>query len=163
MDPVTEHVVYLEHIEAFPALCKQALLTADGDAERIDVLTYIKSSEQQLGKLRRSNEAELDYGITEGETTQVEIGRRAVRSYNTSKLLLMFMTHLDEGFINTLGWLRNHGVVTVNWNWTPLQRATERLGIGLSIAKEEIEDGDPKWDVGEVWKNASASYSFKEE
>jgi hypothetical protein len=79
--------------------------------------------------------------------------RSATRSYNTDLLLLDVMRRLPAGadLSHAVGYLREADALRLSWRWTELQRVARDLDLTLSIAKHQIEGGDPAAHVGEVW------------
>lgn len=153
----------IEEIRSFPSTVKDVLLNAETDEERVDILGAVKYCEREFGTTRRGVEAELDYGVIRGQEMEVTIPRKATRSYNTMSLLAAFTYQLGSSPLQAFLLLKESGALSVKWNWTKLQQAMTKHGIGVRIAQWEIEDGDPEWDIGEVWSNASATYTTTEE
>lgn len=154
----------LDHIEHFPVLVKEAIVHARGEADLVDILGTVRAAERGMQNERRRADAEIPPG-TNGNRFVMEQGRAAKRSYNTPSLLGLFLKELmHDSLVTTLSYLLAKGIITIKWNWTPLQKETRDRGIGLRVARHEITDGDLDWDIGEVWGDGYPSYRrLKEE
>ena len=147
----------IREIEEFPVKVRTALTFA-GEDRLVDVLGAVNSTQTQIGVHKRKAASEVSDG-EHGETWEVERKRRGVRSYNTSGLISALNEELDH--VNTLSllmWLIEEGVVSLTWNWSPLDKLRKQRNIGFRFATHEIEDGDPEYDIGEFWVDASTRY-----
>lgn len=157
-EPATpEHAKRILGLAQYPQQVKQAIMLAQGDGEMVDVLGTVNSVERHVGDQRRRAAAELEPGI-EGDFWEFGQGRIAKRSYNTTSLLNKFIRARDESLLGVIIWLIDNDILRVSWQWKKLQAAVNRYDISLSIAKHEIQDGDVKHDIGEVWGWGSPKY-----
>jgi len=130
---------------AFGALKNHAV---PGD-EMVDTIGRLKALEGRLARYRKDLESEVVAGDT-GDEFKVTGSRSATRSYNTNGLLAAFA---DSG---GLAALLAEDAVRLTWRWSELQTASQRHDVTMAIAKHEIEDGDPKALIGEVWEDKTA-------
>ena len=110
--------------------------------DSVDTVGLLRAAEVKLAELRRRLVAEMD-GTETGELYRAVETRSAKRSYNTNGLLAAF----DGGLRDLMA----SDAVRLQWRWSQLQQVAEAYDVTLSIAKHEIEDGDPDALVGEVW------------
>ena len=124
------------------------------EEDAVDVageITYLAGELTGRGGLKGRLLSELPSGA-EGERYRVEERRNATRSYNTNGLLAVFANRAaGSSSYDTLFSLYNSGVVRFQWQWMKLQEYANVHDITLSVAKHEIEDGDPEALIGEVW------------
>lgn len=142
----------LDELEKYPKLVKAALMESKKDTEMVDVIGTIKAVERAYKPMVAgaiTEVAPLAGGAMRGETHHVETKRSATRSYNTPRLMKLMQ---DNGF--TILDLLDIGVITIQWNWTPLKQFVKRQGIELTIVEKEVpEMGKADGDVGEWWKD----------
>lgn len=143
------------NLKTLPEQAKALIMGAEGD-ELIDILAEINETEKALGKLRRGSQAELEKGDT-GEEWYVEIPRKCDRSYNDAALLTLIADAMDIGLLQVLGFLRERGVLSFTWRWTPLKELIQELGLTVTIVQHELEDG-ADGHIGEVWKDTYPTY-----
>ena len=80
----------------------------------------------------------------------------------TGVILAAFAGCLEaEGFDvydpdEALRYLIEEDAVRLTFRWTELGTAARALDVTLAVAKHEIEDGDPKALVGEVWSSRTS-------
>jgi hypothetical protein len=148
----------LKKLQAFPSYAKTLILRAEGD-ELIDILAEINSVEQQLGKLRRSHQAEL-VNNEGGDEWEVKTSRSATRSYNNPRLILKAAEALKAKPLKAMAMLVAADVLKLNWQWKKLQQFVAENDITIQIAQHEISEGDEA-DVGEVWTTSSVRYAKK--
>ena len=117
--------------------------------DSVDTVGLLRAAEVKLAELRRRLVAEMD-GTETGEMYRAVETRRAKRSYNTNGILAAFTHALGSGR-DALAELYADGAVRLQWQWTKLQAAADEYDVTWSVAKHEIEDGDPDALVGEVW------------
>lgn len=110
-----------------------------------DLIADLDHAEKILKAYRATLLAEAP-GPLVGESFELKATNAATRSYNTSGLLAAF------GGLSALPELVAADVVRINWQWSNLQKEANRRDVSLTVAKHEIEDGDPDALVGEVWK-----------
>lgn len=150
----TERIVALNTV---PGLVQQAILEAEGD-ELIDVLGTANSIQSQIGTIKRTAASEISDG-DHGERWEFTQGREAKRSYNTDGLFTRMLEDLPiEDLPHLLMFLMGRGVIRFNWQWTPLLKLIKEYNLDLKTVRREIEDGDPDYEIGEYWKDASPSY-----
>ena len=150
----TERIVALNTV---PGLVKQAILEAEGD-ELIDVLGTANSIQSQIGVIKRNAASEVSDG-DHGDKWRFEQGRKANRSYNTNGMLATLRDELGfEELQHVLIFLLNRDVIRINWQWSKLQKLTKEFNLDLKVARNEVVDGDPEYDMGEWWSAASPSY-----
>jgi len=135
---------------------KETVLRAQGEEELVDTLGDIRSIEVGLSNLRRSTAMELDDYI-EGDRWRMKRPRKAMRSFNTSRLLARFSKALDLTVAATVSRLLADGVISLNWNWSMLKNYAEMHDVSLTIAQHEVEDGDVE-DVGVYYKSGYPTY-----
>jgi len=150
----TERLVALNTV---PGLVKQAILEAEG-GELIDVLGTANSIQSQIGAIKRTAAAEVTDG-EHGDRWRFEQGRKANRTYNTNGLLATLRDELEfEELQQVLIFLLNRDVIRLNWQWSKLTKLVKEHNLDLKVARHEITDGDPEYDMGEWWTAASPSY-----
>jgi predicted NAD/FAD-binding protein len=120
--------------------------------ELVDTVGELDRLITQLRDYRALLMSEIASGDT-GQTYRAIESRSATRSYNTDKLLLDVMRRLSAAadLSHAVGYLREADAVRLTWRWTELQRVARDLDLTLSIAKHQIEGGDPATHIGEVW------------
>ena len=118
--------------------------------DSVDTVGLLRAAEVKLSELRRRLVAEMD-GTETGEHYRAVETRSAKRSYNTDGLLAAFVEAAGFDAWTAFTRLLNSGVINVEWRWKVLQAAADLYDVTLSVAKHEIEDGDPDALVGEVW------------
>ncbi len=83
-------------------------------------------------------------------------GRSAKRSYNTDRILGRLVGRLaDADLGDALRYAMERDALRLTWRWTELKNLYEHLGLSMTIASHEIEDGDTEADIGEVWTTAT--------
>lgn len=140
----------LDQLDAYPLAVHEAIMMARSDEDMIDVIGTIKSNERRYRDDVRGAIAEhgpdADSAI-QGKRHRAEVGRQAIRSYNTPNLMRKFQA---EGI--TFMDLIEHGVIEVKWRWTELDNFTHRRGITINKVGHEVSTlGKEDADVGEVW------------
>ena len=155
-------------LRAMPFTARRALMTAESDEQLIDVLAVLNDTTAQLGEIKRRSISEIDTdagpkrNVAEGNEYQMKAGRKAVRSYNTTSLLLDLSDAMKVSMLEALQILVDEGVLRMSWQWMKLKAYAYELETELRIAPREIEDGDPTFHVGEAWTTTSASFTVKE-
>lgn len=80
------------------------------------------------------------------------------RTYNTAPILHGIAESDSEHIVgvssplDALMWAVSQKIITIKWNWTPLQKMVKALGLPMRVVKHEIADDgdlDGAW-VGEV-------------
>ena len=152
-----------------PVVRTAALHRAAGDlirspipeAEAVDVIGEVSAIVRDLNALVKALKAELAPAAT-GTRYQAAESRSAKRSYNTAGLLSATAEalrevpgHPDAGTFDALRALMDADAVRLTWRWTELQAIAVELDIPMTIVRHEIEDGDPKAHVGEVWSTTT--------
>lgn len=147
----------LDTISRVPKTAHDIVLAAEGEEEIVDALGTIRSIEVGLADVRKMGASEIEPGAA-GHRFRFEQSQSAKRSYNTQGLLAKFMAASDRDLISTLRMLMEEDVVRVSWQYTNLKKAARKWGVSLTTAHDEIQDGDPNADIGEVWKHGYPKY-----
>jgi hypothetical protein len=156
-DEELEFNTVIEGIEQFPRQVKWALAHAP-ENRMVDVLGTINSVATAINIAKRSAASEMHAGDT-GETWEVEQGRRGMRSYNTSGMLSTIGNHMQHSQVwTTIKMLMDTGVLKLEWSWTNLEKLIKVMNLDLRVARHEIEEGDPDYDMGEYWDDAPVKY-----
>jgi len=154
---------YLEQIEAFPALCKESILEADGTGQLVDVLGAINSTQTAIGKIKLSAASEVE-SEDAGKNWRYEQPQRGVRSYNNSGMFSSLMQQLGyDSLTNLLLYLIDADVIRLQWMWSNLEKLIHNQDVWLRIANYEVKEGDTEYDMGEYWVKGSAGYKRIEE
>lgn len=147
----------LDLLAKYPAAVKAAII--DSEDRLVDVLGTVHSVQAQIQKLKLDASTELDYSDT-GRRWQADQDGKNQRTYNTQSLLAKLS---DGGALGTtLRWLMHLGVISIKWNWEPLQKLI-RDRDDINFVKHDIDDGDPEHDIGEWWKYGRHTYTPVEE
>jgi hypothetical protein len=147
----------IDVLESVPKLLHDAILEAEGD-ELIDVLGTANSIQTRIGSIKRLAATEVVDG-EHGSKWRFEQGRKGVRSYNTNGLLAAIRQQAGlDSLQSVITFLLGRGVVTLKWNWQPLEKLIKQYNLDLRVGRREVEDGDPDYEIGEYWTNASPSY-----
>jgi hypothetical protein len=140
------------HLAQLASTVSDAVSAAIRGDELVDTVGELDRLITRLRDYRSRLISEVASGDT-GQTYRAVESRSATRSYNTGLLLLDVMRRLPAGadLSHAVGYLREADALRLSWRWTELQRVARDLDLTLSIAKHQIEDGDPSAHVGEVW------------
>jgi len=134
-----------------PRVAKAAVMAARNDDELADTVGTLNSVRAAIQQLKVSTQTELPDGAG-GSRWLYTAERKSHRSYNTSSLILKAMNAIGSpNFGQALRFLIEKGVITIKWNWTPLQQLIRDHNIEVTVVRHEIEDGDPNADIGEWW------------
>jgi len=127
------------------------------EGELVDVAGEVKALVAALTEYRKGLEAEMPSKAV-GRGYRATESRSAKRSYNINGILGAFgrVVYDGAGYDDPLRLLMAEDAVRLTWRWTQLQAAAEQHDVTLSIAKHEIEDGDPDALVGEVWSSRTS-------
>ena len=157
-DKTLDFDTVVEMIEQFPAQVKWAIEHAPED-RLVDVLGTINSTATAIGVAKRRAASEIVDG-DHGETWEVEQGRKGMRSYNTSSLLVTLTRQLRYGtdILATLQYLLSRKIITISWSWSNLDKLIRNNNIELITARHEVVDGDPEYDMGEYWIDGPVKY-----
>lgn len=133
--------------------------------EAVDVVGEVAAIISDLQALIKSLKSEMAPEAT-GKAYTATTSRSAKRSYNTQGLLAATQEALADKImedemrhvtmIDALKTLMAADAVRLTWRWTELQAAAIEHDIPMTIVRHEIEDGDPKALVGEVWTEATS-------
>lgn len=140
----------MRSLKELPNRVKDASLDAAGDWDLVDLVGEIKSMNRRLRPITRGIETEIE-GNVEGRKWEITQSRSAKRTYNTNKLLGRIADLNDWSLVATISNLLRLDVIRISWQWTNLSEFAAKYDLPLNIAKHEIEDGDPEFDIGEVW------------
>ena len=142
-----------------PDKARAALTLTEGDEDVVDLLGTVKKIEQQLGAFRRGLEKETPSDTT-GTRSSVHIPRSCKRTFNTQSLMAAMGNWLQLSGTPLLGELIARKIINpIGWRWTELDGAMTAAGIPFRKIDREVEDGDMKFDIGEVWTDGSAKYT----
>jgi len=147
--------VLLKQVRSFPRTTRELIMSCDGD-EYIDAIAEIRRVEKSIAGQRSRHAKEASNG-DHGKMWRIVIGRKAIRSFNSMSLLTKFADALDKSLLETIGYLMNNKVLTLEWGWSKLKKEANYLNVDLTIAHHEITDGDSA-DVGEIWIDNYPSY-----
>jgi hypothetical protein len=151
----------LTNLSKTPDKVQAAYLLTEGDEDTVDLLGTVKKIEQQLAVFRRNLEAETPTQTT-GTKTHIKIPRSCKRSYNNSGLMAAMSTWLNLDGVALIGELVARKIINpIGWRWTETEQALTTAGIPIRKINREVEDGDMKYDIGEVWTDGSAEYTDK--
>jgi hypothetical protein len=132
--------------------------------EAVDVVGEVAAIIRDLQAFTRSLKSEMAPEAT-GRGYVATTSRSAKRSYNTQGLLAATVDAMDMrrpsgsppvSLLDAMKALMDADAVRLNWRWTELQAAAVEYDIPMTIVRHEIEDGDPKALVGEVWTEATS-------
>ena len=153
----------VEMIEEFPKQVKWAIEHAPED-RMVDMLGTINSVATAINVAKRRAASEIQDG-DHGKTWVAEQGRKGMRSYNTSSLLRIIADTFEqsENMLATLMYLLGAEVITIKWSWTNLSNLIRKENLDLRVARHEITDGDPEYDIGEFWTDGPVRYVPREE
>ena len=152
----------VEMIEEFPAQVRWAIEHAPDD-RLVDVLATINSTATQINVEKRRAASEVQDG-DHGETWKVEQGRKGVRSFNTSNLVTKIGIQLGHVTSwETIRMLLFDKVIKIEWSWSNLEKLIRVHNLDLAVARHEIEDGDPEFDIGEFYVDGYKKYLPREE
>lgn len=146
----------VEMIEEFPRQVKWAIEHAP-EGRMIDVLATINhvATAINIEKRRAASEVQAD---DHGETWKVEQGRKGMRSYNTEGIIGLVAETYQIGPFKSMRLLMNRGVLRLSWSWSELDKLIRSENLELRVARHEIEDGDPDYDMGEYWVDGPVRY-----
>ncbi len=133
--------------------------------EAVDVVGEVAAIIRDLQAFTRSLKSEMAPEAT-GRGYVATTTRSAKRSFNTQGLLAATQEAMAEQImedesrhvtmVDALKALMAVDAVRLTWRWTELQAAAIEHDIPMTIVRHEIEDGDPKALVGEVWTEATS-------
>lgn len=148
----------LDFLKAYPAAARDLVMSAEGEGQLVDAVGTLHRNRQLVYEQIRLAVKELDPGTSGSEFT-LEQANQADRSYNHSSLLIKLMASTEsETLSGLLRFLMATGVLKLTWSYSKLMQLIRSEGIDLAIAQHEITDGDPDFDIGEVWKKGSPSF-----
>jgi len=145
----------LELLAKFPQAVKAAAM--DAEDRMVDVLGTVSSVTSSVASWKRGVVAEVVDG-EKGRDWVAKAGGSWKRSYNTTGLLTLISGEMDWSLPQTLAFLLNNDIVRLEWRWTPLNKFLRDNNILSLIIKREVEDGDVKFHIGEVWDAGYLSY-----
>ena len=150
---------YIELVESWPDLAREALGSTEDTAQLVDVLGSLNATTSALGRVKRRHQVELENG-DEGRTWRIRQGRKANRSFNLMGLVLKFQEKWGhKSALVTIMQLIEHDVLRVSWQWTKLRETASNYGVDLVVGTDrKVESGDPAFDVGELWVDDSMGY-----
>jgi hypothetical protein len=123
--------------------------------EAVDVVGEVAAVIRDLQALIRSLKSEMAPEAT-GEAYTATTSRSAKRSYNTQGILAAAAIVMgSDDLTDTLRTLMEADAVRLTWRWTELQAVAIEYDMPMTIVRHEIEDGDPKALVGEIWTEAT--------
>lgn len=132
--------------------------------EAVDVVGEVAAIIRDLQDFNKSLKSEMAPEAT-GRGYVATTSRSAKRSYNTQGLLAATVAAMDTrreagtppfSLFDALKALMAADAVRLTWRWTELQAAAIEYDIPMTIVRHEIEDGDLKALVGEVWTEATS-------
>lgn len=132
--------------------------------EAVDVVGEVAAIIRNLQDFNKSLKSEMAPEAT-GRGYVATTSRSATRSYNTQGLLAATVDAMDMrrpsgtppfSLLDAMKALMDADAVRLTWRWTELQAVAIEYDIPMTIVRHEIEDGDPKALVGEVWTEATS-------
>ena len=133
--------------------------------DAVDVVGEVAAIIRDLQAFNKSLKAEMAPEAT-GRGYVATTSRSAKRSYNTQGILFATQEAMAERImedeqrhvtmVDALKALMDKDAVRLTWRWTELQAAAIDYDFPMTIVRHEIEDGDPKAMVGEVWTEATS-------
>ena len=145
----------LELLAKFPQAVKAAAL--DAEDRLVDVLGTVSSVSSAVASWKRGAVSEVVDG-EKGRDWVAKAGGSYKRSYNTTGLLSLISKEMQWSVAQTLGFMLNENMIEIKWKWTPLNKFLRDNNILALIIKREVEDGDEKFHIGEVWDSGYLSY-----
>ncbi len=145
----------LELLAKFPQAVKAAAV--DAEDRLVDVLGTVSSVQAAIAAWKKGAVSEVSDG-EQGRQWTAKEGGSYDRSYNTQGLLSLIGSTMNWTLPETLSYLMQADIIEIKWKWTPLKKFMRTNGVDALIIKKEIEDGDPKWHIGEWWKRGYMSY-----
>lgn len=115
-----------------------------------DAIGQCRAIEKKLADWRLSMTSETPAGIVGEKFHSVSKAKPVKRSYNTDGLLvaMMHVPDVDDG-MHALRIYRSLDAVRLTWRWTEVKSALAVHRIPLTIAQQEVRDGDAEL-VGEI-------------
>jgi len=137
----------LDLLEKYPVAMKMAIRDA---GERLpDVIGVMHSNQAQIRDMKRIYASELEDGEA-GSRWQVELAPKNDYSYNTQGILAAFLGEWEGTLAELLVFLIHRDVLRPDWQLTKLRNLATEMGVSLTTAGKEIEDGDNKAQIGKI-------------
>jgi len=136
-------------IDGLQAMAEAVTRCVVPDEDMPDTIGEVQAVERRLADWRRGLLSEAGPG--EGDNWILKDANSAVRSFNDSKILADVGDATEQSLPGVLRLLIAKRAVDLKWRWTELRRLFNELNLPLTVAHQEIEDGDEA-HVGEVWK-----------
>lgn len=161
--PAKTHVTALKRI--YGELRNLIQLPQPTPEEVADVVGELRHIETLMAEWRRGLVAETPEA--EGKKYRTVKKRRAKRSFDKDKIILDLQAAMAKEHGQASAWdavrelMKGHAIrLTVRWS--DLKKLYALWDIPITVAAHEIEDGDGKAHVGEIWEEYTTQEAIKE-